>query len=313
MSSGRTGRVEQADFDDTKFAGQVAGGSMATPTELGADAPRRRCRTPDVRGRRRQTWMVPEAESTDGRRSRASPRLQSVAGLRRACREGRDDARRRISRPWKLKDPKDFTIIGGLAARMRRARHRDREGRPTGSTSSCPACSSPYSNKCPVFNGKGAQRQPRRDQEASRGCCHAFVVEGRSRNRRPRLRGDLEPGVAIVADSWWQAQSARRQLNVTWDEGRGAQQSSVEFAARAAKLSTEATSRSLRQDGDAEAALEKRGQDGGRRLPRIRLSRTRRSNRRTASPTSETAKPRSGRTPRILPAAATGRQDARYP
>ena len=32
----------------------------------------------------------------------------------------------------------------------------------------------------------------------------------------------MEPGVAIVADSWWQAQSARRSLKVVWDPGAGA-------------------------------------------------------------------------------------------
>jgi isoquinoline 1-oxidoreductase beta subunit len=81
------------------------------------------------------------------------------------------------------------------------------------------------------------------------GVRRAFVVDGGT-----QLQG-LLGGVAILADSWWYAQSARRRLNVKWNEGATAEQSSAAFAAKAAELSKQPPQRTLRNDGDVDAAL----------------------------------------------------------
>jgi len=61
--------------------------------------------------------------------------------------------------------------------------------------------------------------------------------------------------VAILADSWWTANKARKILKVVWDEGPTASQSSAGYAARAVELSKQPGTKSLRKDGDVDAAL----------------------------------------------------------
>ena len=65
----------------------------------------------------------------------------------------------------------------------------------------------------------------------------------------------LLSGVAILADSFWAARSARAKLKVTWTEGETAQQSTASIKARAAELFTQAPQRSLRSDGDVNTAF----------------------------------------------------------
>jgi isoquinoline 1-oxidoreductase beta subunit len=162
-----------------------------------------------------------------------------------------------------LKDPKDFTIVG------KPQRGVDTKaivtGKPIyGIDFTLPNMLFAVFEKCPVFGGKVASANLDA-VKAMPGVRHAFVVEGGS-----DLTG-LLGGVAIVADSWWQAKTARDGLQVTWNEGPTSSQSSAGFAAKADELSKLPPQMTLRADGDVDATLKAAGTvvEGGYAYPFI--------------------------------------------
>jgi isoquinoline 1-oxidoreductase beta subunit len=194
------------------------------------------------------TWKVPEAECETAAgvvlHRKSGKRLDYGALLARAATLPAPDLA-----TVKLKDPKEFKIIG---TRVRGVdNHAIVTGTPLyGIDTRVPGMLYAVYEKCPVFGGKVVSANLE-DVKKLRGVRQAFVVEPASGNALNGLLG----GVAIVADSWWAAKQAREQVKVAWDEGPTAEQSSAGFAARAAELSRQPPQRSLRKDGDLDAAL----------------------------------------------------------
>ncbi len=238
----RTVRVEQASFDSDRFDNQFAGGSNATPTSW---LPMRRV---GAAGRHMlvtaaaQTWGVPAAECTTApglvRHGPTGRQLPYVELLDRAATVTAPDLE-----SVTLKGPADFRIIGTRVPGV--DNHTIVTGKPLfGIDFTVPGMLYAVFEKCPVFGGK-VMSANLDEVRAAPGVRHAFVVEGGT-----SLSG-LLGGVAIVADTWWAAKSAReRVLRVTWDEGATAQQSSAGFARRADELAAGPAQRSLRTDGD---------------------------------------------------------------
>jgi len=111
--------------------------------------------------------------------------------------------------------------------------------------------------KCPVYGGRVLNSNIDEVQKLP-GVRHAFVLDGVIPKVGPVMNGDpgLEPGIAIVADTWWAANSARKKLKVKWDNGVAANQSSAEFAQHATELSKQTPARTLKKDGNVDAALQ---------------------------------------------------------
>jgi isoquinoline 1-oxidoreductase beta subunit len=140
--------------------------------------------------------------------------------------------------------PEQFKLLGRYVPGV--DNHKILTGQPLfGSDIRIPGMLYAVYHKCPVFGGKPRSANLE-EVRAMPGVTHAFIVEGGD-----DIRG-LHPGVAIVAKTFWEAQSARRKLQVDWQTTHS--DSTEAYDKQAAKLADE-TGEVLRHDGDVEAAL----------------------------------------------------------
>jgi isoquinoline 1-oxidoreductase subunit beta len=246
-------KVEQADLDEDLYGPQWAGGSMSTPTAWG---PLRRI---GAAGRAvliaaaGDQWSVPASECT----TEPSRVLHIPSGKSATYGELADRASKLAAPPLdklQLKDPKNYHIIGTSKAGV------DNRAIVTGKATfgidvQLPGMVHAVIHKCPVFGGtvKSANID---EIKKLPGIRNAFAIESTLSNATvlPTEAG-LEPGIAIIADSWWQAQQARKSLKVDWDFGSGQSQSTDAFARRAAELLKQPPANKVREYGDLDAAF----------------------------------------------------------
>jgi isoquinoline 1-oxidoreductase beta subunit len=248
-------KIEQTDVDGAKYAGQIAGGSTATPQnwlpmrQVGASA-RMMLVTAAA-----QTWNVPESELTTGSGKvyhKASNRSIGYGALAAKAATLTPPTADQI----KFKDAKDYKIIGKPIVNS------DIKAIVTGKPlftidMEIPGMKYAVYQKGPVFGSK-VKTWNEAEIKKMPGVTDAFVVVKNQPDTPfigPPEAGDLQEGIAIVADHWWAAQSARKKLVVTWDEGPRASHSSVQYAAKAVEINKGAPQTTTRSDGDTVAAL----------------------------------------------------------
>lgn len=238
-------RVVQGDLDPV-YGPQGAGGSTSTPTNydnfhrLGATA-----RTMLVQAAA-QTWNVAAADCSTGQGSvvhAASGRKLGYGALARVAATLPVPDAKGVA----LKDPSTYRLLGTRIGGV----DNDKvvSGKPLfGIDVKVPGMLYATYVKCPTLGGRPVSANLDAIK-AMPGVKDAFIVEGTA-----NLNG-LRPGVAIVANSTWNALRARKKLEVKWDEGEGANHSWAGFAAQAQALSKEPGAAVMRKDGDVGAAL----------------------------------------------------------
>jgi isoquinoline 1-oxidoreductase beta subunit len=169
-----------------------------------------------------QTWNVPASQCTTERGA-----VVHTASKRRATYGELAARAATLTAPADvpLKDPKDFKLLGTRVPGV--DNQKIVTGAPLfGIDVKLPGMLYATYTKCRVFGGTVASANLD-DIKKRPGVRDAFVLDG--------IRG-LTPGVAIIADSTWNAFSAAEALQVKWNEGPVASQSSTEMAKQAADL-----------------------------------------------------------------------------
>jgi isoquinoline 1-oxidoreductase beta subunit len=200
-------RVQQAELNEKIYGHQFSGGSANTPQGW---EPMRRV---GAAGRQlliaaaAETWGVPVAECTT-----QSGRVLHAASGRSASYGQLASKAAALPAPAlssiQLKDPKDYRIIGHSQPGV--DTHAIVTGKPLyGIDVQLPGMLYASIEKAPVFAGKVKSANIERIKTLP-GVRHVLVIDGGITPAAftPWEPG-MEPGIAIVADTWWQAQQAR--------------------------------------------------------------------------------------------------------
>ena len=220
-----------------------------TGIRCAASAPRRgRCSSPP---RRRHGASPSRVSTTASGKVVHHARRTASLGYGELAGEGRDADAARRSTTVTLKDPKDYRIIGKPT---RRRRQRDDRHGPAALRHRRHGAGHAVRGvrEVPGVRRQGGQREPRRDQGAARRPARV-----RRRRRRPSCSVFMA-GVAIVADSWWQAQTARA-------EAEGHVERRPDRAAEQRRLRARAPQELSKQPPAFDAAQGRRRRRGARR------------------------------------------------
>lgn len=238
--------VEQAPVDASTYTMQLAGGSLSIPWAYDMLRQSGGAARAMLVAAAAQEWGVPASEITTSESvvtHAASRRSMSYGQLAAAAATMPVPAASEL----KLKDKKDFKLMGTFQTGVDNVKLVT--GEPLfGVDVQLPNMKVAVYEKCPAVGGKVASANLE-EIRALPGVVDAFILEGNG-----QVAG-LMPGVAIVADNTWAAFSAKKKLNVTWDESTASKDSWTDFSARAKDSAKAPGAQELRKSGDIDAAL----------------------------------------------------------
>ena len=139
-----------------------------------------------------------------------------------------------------MKDPKDFRIVGKRTKRL------DTPAKTNGTAEfgiDVKLSGMVYAalEQCPVIGGTV------KSFDASKAKAMPGVIDV----------VQIPDGVAVVADSWWRANKARKELAIVWDEGAGATLTHTSMLESIRAASTSGKALPLKAVGDADAVIAK--------------------------------------------------------
>lgn len=236
--------VVQAPINPTLYGRQVAGGSRSIPTSW--DQLRRAgaaARSMLVAAAAAE-WGVPAAQIATSK-STLSHQASGKSGsygefaIKAAALPVPDAA------TVTLKDRKNFTLLGSRISGV--DNRKIVTGAPLfGIDQVVPNMHYAAFEKCPAVGGKVKSANLDEIKKLP-GVTHAFIIEGTGRPT------EVMPGVAIIATSTWAALSAKRRLEIEWDETAASKDSWSQSVAKAqalAKQSQGATTMKIIGDFD---------------------------------------------------------------
>jgi isoquinoline 1-oxidoreductase beta subunit len=246
-------RVEQSVIDETLYGRQVAGGSTSTPTNwdplrlAGATA---RAMLVSAAAK---TWNVPESEITTA---------NSVAFHRPSNRTATYGELASLAATLPVPDAESVPL-------KKRAEYRLLGTRVTGVDNEKIVTGQPLfgiDQRVPGMVYASYAKAPKvgarvvsanlDEIKRLRGVKDAFVVgqQGDPINFAPAAAAVLS-GVAIIADSTWNAIEAKKQLKVVWDESDASNDSWTGAMAEAKKIAAAPAGQTLGEGGDVETAF----------------------------------------------------------
>ena len=239
--------VKQAPINASQYGGQASGGSRSIPSgwmllrQAGAGA------RAMLISAAAKSWGVAESELTTSAstvRHAATSRTASYGSLAEAA------AKLPLPDPksLKLKSKSEFKLLGKSYSGV--DNRKIVTGAPLfGIDVDIPDMKIAVFQKCPAIYGR-VKSANLAAIKAMPGVTDAFVVEGTGKP------AEVLNGVAIIAKDTWSALSAKRKLQIEWDESSASKDSWKGYVAEAKTLSAKPVGAEVvRTVGDADAAL----------------------------------------------------------